>query len=264
MNNCNVGKDCGNRHFKPVKLYESLTLHKGWGVKAGQDIKSGDFIIEYVGEVIDDEEEERRLNEYYKSNEKSFYIMQSDTDTYIDARNKGNISRFINHSCEPNCIFQKWLSSDGYHMYLFALKDINKGEELTYDYHFFTKEKTICHCGSTKCRGYLGSNLRSEYLKDNNIIIEEKVKGNGKRGKKSTKKHHRRNKKEESPKTINLNLDTDSGSSCINSPSSSSLSCEEIIGGEKVKEVENERIEEKISKNEDINSKEEVLITNEE
>lgn len=228
-------------------------------MKAGQDVKSGDFIIEYVGEVIDDEEEEKRLKQYYENNEKSFYIMQSDSDTYIDARNKGNISRFINHSCEPNCIFQKWLSNDGYHMYLFALKDISKGEEFTYDYHFFTKEKTICHCGSVKCRGYLGSNLRSEYLKDNNIVVEEKEKGDGKRGRKPTKKHHH-TKKVRSPKTIKSKLENESENSFLNSPSSSSVSCEDMITVEKVKDSGSEEICNKNENNEvKIGDKEEII-----
>lgn len=48
--------------------------------------------------------------------------------------------------------------------------------QITYDYKFTTKEKTVCNCGSSNCRGYLGCNLKDEYLKDNNIIKKKKEK----------------------------------------------------------------------------------------
>ena len=73
----------------------------------------------------------------------------------------GNECRFVNHSCEPNCEMQKWTVNGHYRMALFALKDIQPDEELTYDYNFSLfnpHEGQICKCGSAKCRGVIGEN----------------------------------------------------------------------------------------------------------
>ena len=63
--------------------------------------------MEYVGEVLDYREFRRRSKQYSRSNLKHFYFMALNADEVIDATQKGNISRFINHSCDPNCETQK-------------------------------------------------------------------------------------------------------------------------------------------------------------
>ncbi|CAB9523077.1 36 and H4 lysine-20 specific [Seminavis robusta] len=74
---------------------------------------------------------------------------------YVDARETANMARFINHSCDPNCIL--WRFNVGGYMRdgIFALRDIQPGEFLSYDYHFDTKQgdKFVCRCGSKNCRG---------------------------------------------------------------------------------------------------------------
>ena len=60
-------------------------------------------MIEYVGEIIDTQECQRRLDEQEKAGTASFYILSIASDLYIDARVKANAARFINHSCDPNC-----------------------------------------------------------------------------------------------------------------------------------------------------------------
>ena len=64
-------------------------------------------MIEYVGEVLDPREFARRTKEYAKENLEHFYFMALKADSIIDATQRGNCSRFINHSCEPNCETQK-------------------------------------------------------------------------------------------------------------------------------------------------------------
>jgi [histone H3]-lysine36 N-trimethyltransferase len=64
-------------------------------------------VIEYVGEVLDPREFNRRTMEYAKDNHEHFYFMALNSDAIIDATRRGNCSRFINHSCEPNCETQK-------------------------------------------------------------------------------------------------------------------------------------------------------------
>lgn len=79
---------------------------KGWGIKALEKIHKGDFIIEYVGEVIDADELEIRMRKY--KNDRHFYFLTLVGSECIDASRKGNWARFINHSCNPNCVTQKW------------------------------------------------------------------------------------------------------------------------------------------------------------
>ena len=67
----------------------------------------GEFIMEYVGEVVDPKDFRRRAKEYSKDKNKHYYFMALKSDQIIDATMKGNISRFINHSCDPNSETQK-------------------------------------------------------------------------------------------------------------------------------------------------------------
>ena len=82
---------------------------KGFALKAAEVIQAGEFVMEYVGEVIDDAQCEARLLDYkHSTGEKHIYLMELNRDVVIDASRKGNNSRFINHSCDPNCVTQKW------------------------------------------------------------------------------------------------------------------------------------------------------------
>jgi len=70
-------------------------------------LNRGTFIMEYVGEVLDPKEFRRRAKDYAKDKNRHYYFMALKSDAIIDATMKGNISRFINHSCEPNAETQK-------------------------------------------------------------------------------------------------------------------------------------------------------------
>ncbi|ESO90323.1 hypothetical protein LOTGIDRAFT_123404, partial [Lottia gigantea] len=76
----------------------------------------------------------------------------------IDAGPKGNLSRFMNHSCQPNCETQKWMVNGDVRVGLFALNDISAGSELTFNYNLecLGNEKTVCACGAFNCSGFLG------------------------------------------------------------------------------------------------------------
>jgi hypothetical protein len=67
----------------------------------------------------------------------------------------GNNSRFINHSCDPNCELQLWLVKGRMHIGIVSLRDIEPDEPLSYDYQFDTNESNVfkCYCGTAKCRG---------------------------------------------------------------------------------------------------------------
>ena len=129
----------------------------GRGVYARQDIPRGTRLIEYTGERIGNREADRRSDlEEKKSRHHTFLFILSNRTT-IDASVGGNVSRYINHSCDPNCV--AWI--EGQHIWIDAERDIREGEELSYDYEYeFDPEYTIedlemyaCHCGSPKCRG---------------------------------------------------------------------------------------------------------------
>ena len=118
----------------------------------------GEFILEYVGEVVSEREFKTRMATRY-ANDTHHYCLHLDGGLVIDGHRMGGDGRFVNHSCEPNCEMQKWSVHGLPRMALFALRDINAGEELTYDYNFALfnpSEGQECRCGSDACRGVIG------------------------------------------------------------------------------------------------------------
>ncbi|XP_068662721.1 histone-lysine N-methyltransferase ASHH3 isoform X2 [Aristolochia californica] len=158
---CKCGISCLNKSFqnRPIKKMKLVKTEKcGYGLLADEDIKQGEFVIEYVGEVIDDKTCEERLWDMKHRGETNFYLCEINRDMVIDATYKGNKSRYINHSCQPNTEMQKWRIDGETRIGIFSTRDIKKGEDLTYDYRFvqFGADQD-CHCGALGCRRKLGS-----------------------------------------------------------------------------------------------------------
>ncbi|KAL4434986.1 hypothetical protein ABPG74_017742 [Tetrahymena malaccensis] len=158
---CRCGDLCQNRRFQKHQdacVYPLPTKGKGWGLCAGQFIPKGTFIIQYTGEVFDINSNEgiKRCKDYSRST--CTYLMKIDKNEVIDPTYKGNLARFINHSCDPNCITQKWHVLGEICIGIFSIKDIQEDEELTFDYQFdsFKTPLTKCLCQTAKCKGYLG------------------------------------------------------------------------------------------------------------
>jgi SET domain-containing protein len=86
------------------------------------------------------------------------YIISLDGLEFIDATRKGSVARFINHSCEPNCMARKCRISGEVRIGLFALKDITAGTELSCNYNFLGHRggKIRCQCGAPSCSGFQG------------------------------------------------------------------------------------------------------------
>ncbi|OOG37257.1 SET domain-containing protein [Polaromonas sp. A23] len=130
----------------------------GKGVFAVQDLAEGETLIEYIGEVVTWKEALRRHPHDPKDPNHTFYF-HMDEDHVIDAKYGGNSSRWINHSCNPNCEADE----QGGRVYIKALRNIKAGEELFYDYGLiidakYTKKLKAeypCWCGATDCRGTL-------------------------------------------------------------------------------------------------------------
>jgi uncharacterized protein len=130
----------------------------GKGVYALRDIADGETVIEYVGEIISWAEAQRRHPHDPKDPNHTFYF-HVDADRVIDALHGGNASRWINHSCDPNCFADE---EDG-RIFIRAQRNIRAGEELNYDYGLVIDERYTpklkaeypCWCNAKDCRGTL-------------------------------------------------------------------------------------------------------------
>lgn len=186
---CACGPDCPNRVVErgrqiPLQIFRTKT--RGWGVRSTVDIKKGQFVDKYMGEIITSAEADRRRGDSHKAESKDVYLFAldkfSDQDSpderlrgpslEVDGEHMSGPTRFVNHSCDPNMrIFARVGDHADKHLHdlaLFAVRDINRGEELTFDYVDGVededndaldpekqKDMTKCLCGSQKCRGYL-------------------------------------------------------------------------------------------------------------
>ncbi|XP_063242582.1 histone-lysine N-methyltransferase SUV39H2 [Bacillus rossius redtenbacheri] len=143
---CKCKGSCPNRvvqNGRKTKLAIFRTRNGcGWGVKALQSIKTGTFVCEYVGEVISNEEAERRGKVYdVEGRTYLFDLDYNDTEQVpytVDAAVYGNVSHFINHSCNPNlAVFAVWincLDPNLPKLALFSTRHIKEGDEITFDY----------------------------------------------------------------------------------------------------------------------------------
>ncbi|GJU65379.1 histone-lysine N-methyltransferase ASHH3 [Tanacetum coccineum] len=174
--NCKCDSSCLNKpfHQRPVKKMNVVQTEKcGSGVVAEEDIMRGEFVIEYVGEVIDDKTCEERLWRMKRQGETNFYLCEINRDMVIDATYKGNKSRYINHSCSPNTEMQKWRIDGETRIGIFATRNIKMGEHLTYDYQFvqFGADQD-CHCGAVGCRRKLGVKPNKSKLSSSDAALK--------------------------------------------------------------------------------------------
>ena len=117
------------------------------GLFATTDIPQGTYIIEYLGEKITKDESARRLANY------NTYIFHLNYHYDIDGETLANTARYINHSCDPNCAVETTTET----IWIVALRDIQAGEELSFNYGYDAREyeKFPCHCGARNCCGYI-------------------------------------------------------------------------------------------------------------
>ncbi|KAG8541865.1 hypothetical protein GDO81_006759 [Engystomops pustulosus] len=156
---CSCWRNCRNRVVQnglKVRLQLFRTKNMGWGVRSLQEIPMGTFVCEYVGELISDSEADVREDDTYL-----FDLDNKDGEVYcIDARFYGNISRFINHLCEPNLlpvrVFMSHQDLRFPRIAFFSSRQIRAGEQIGFDYgdrFWDIKGKVFsCRCGSPKCK----------------------------------------------------------------------------------------------------------------
>ena len=114
--------------------------------------------MQYYGEVFHAESEIGLQRQEIYKNSTCTYMMRTENGEIIDPTYSGNIARFINHSCDPNCVTRKWTVMKETAIGIFSRKDIQEDEELSFDYQFdaFKTPFQKCYCGSSNCKGYLG------------------------------------------------------------------------------------------------------------
>ena len=190
--NCNCGPYCKSRLVQkgrkvPLTIFKTKT--RGWGVCCDEDLIQGEFIDTYLGEAITNQEADQREGRGGKDKASYLYSLDkfvgddddltAETCYVVDGQYMGGPTRFINHSCEPNC--RQYTVSYNKHdlrvydLAFFAYEDIPAGTELTFDYMDKDEEevedilrkreaaandpenldKKPCNCGARKCRGYL-------------------------------------------------------------------------------------------------------------
>ena len=152
--------------MKFYKIKKSNINNKG--LYAAKNIKSGKIIINYKGKIITKKETD--TNPKY-DNDKAIYLFNLNNRYDVDGDFEYNTARLINHSCNPNCE----VNGKGLKLWIFALRNIKKGEELSYDYGFaYDKDykQFVCKCGSKNCVGYIvreGSRWRIKKTRSTSI-----------------------------------------------------------------------------------------------
>ncbi|KAJ2286988.1 histone methyltransferase set1 [Coemansia sp. RSA 355] len=138
------------------RLRFSKSAIHDWGLFASEPIFQGEFVIEYIGERIRSQLADLREEQYEREGIGSSYLFRVDEEIVVDATKCGNVARFINHCCEPNCTARTIVADGTKRIVIYASQDIHVGEEVTYDYKFPAEEVKIpCLCGAANCRGYL-------------------------------------------------------------------------------------------------------------
>lgn len=142
--------------FRGAKLKFGKSSIHDWGLFALEPVAADEMVIEYVGQVVRPVLADLRETQYEAVGIGSSYLFRVDLEYIIDATKCGNLARFINHSCNPNC-YARVITIEGQKkIVIYSKQPIAPGEEITYDYKFpIEEDKIICLCGSSQCRGTL-------------------------------------------------------------------------------------------------------------
>ncbi|XP_041642937.1 histone-lysine N-methyltransferase SETD1B-A-like [Cheilinus undulatus] len=142
--------------FRKKRIRFSRSHIHEWGLFAMEPIAADEMVIEYVGQIIRQVIADMREQKYEEEGIGSSYLFRVDQDTIIDATKCGNLARFINHSCNPNC-YAKIITVDSEKkIVIYSRQPISVDEEITYDYKFPIEDTKIpCLCGADSCRGSL-------------------------------------------------------------------------------------------------------------
>lgn len=178
MGDCGCGPDCRNQRFQKRQYAQVAVIKtdkKGFGLRAETDLEPHQLIFEYVGEVVGEAQFRRRMRQYDEEGIKHFYFMSLNKGEFVDATKRGNLGRFCNHSCNPNCYVDKWVVGEKLRMGIFAERAVQAGEELVFNYNVdrYGADPQPCYCGEPNCTGFIGGRTQTERAtKLSNATIE--------------------------------------------------------------------------------------------
>uniref|UniRef100_A0A1B6CMU8 Histone-lysine N-methyltransferase n=1 Tax=Clastoptera arizonana TaxID=38151 RepID=A0A1B6CMU8_9HEMI len=138
-------------------VYLARSKIQGLGLYAARDLEKHTMVIEYIGEIIRTELAEIREKQYEAKN-RGIYMFRLDEERVVDATLSGGLARYINHSCNPNCVAETVEVERDQRIIIFAKRRISRGEELAYDYKFDIEDdqhKIPCMCGAPNCRKWM-------------------------------------------------------------------------------------------------------------
>ncbi|XP_063909689.1 histone-lysine N-methyltransferase 2C-like isoform X2 [Zophobas morio] len=138
-------------------VYLARSKIQGLGLYAARDLEKHTMVIEYIGEIIRTELAETREKKYEAKN-RGIYMFRLDEERVVDATLCGGLARYINHSCNPNCVAETVEVDRDCRIIIFAKRRIQRGEELAYDYKFDIEDdqhKISCMCGAPNCRKWM-------------------------------------------------------------------------------------------------------------
>lgn len=140
---------------KKLLKFGKSAIHD-WGLFAMEPIAADEMVIEYVGQMVRPSVADLRESKYEAVGIGSSYLFRIDLEHIIDATKCGNLARFINHSCNPNCYAKVITIESQKKIVIYSKQPIGVNEEITYDYKFpIEDEKIPCLCGAATCRGTL-------------------------------------------------------------------------------------------------------------
>lgn len=181
--NCSAGPKCLNQRFEKCiyrKVQAKPVESKGWGLITLEFIPSGAFIIEYLGELIDSYEFNRRFKQMNDEKAVNFYFLGVEKGLYIDSSKHGNESRFINHSCEPNCEAERWIVKGQTRVGIFAIIDIPRVSRSFFYDAFFNTQMIFNHFHRTQSWHLImvGKMLTAYAIVERKRVVDELVENN--------------------------------------------------------------------------------------
>ncbi|XP_065562403.1 histone-lysine N-methyltransferase SETD1-like [Artemia franciscana] len=142
--------------FRKKRLKFGKSSIHDWGLFAMEPIAADEMVIEYVGQRVRPLMADLREQHYEETGIGSSYLFRIDLESIIDATKCGNLARFINHSCNPNCYARIITIDNQKKIVIYSKQQIAVNEEITYDYKFpYEENKIRCLCGAPNCRGTL-------------------------------------------------------------------------------------------------------------
>jgi len=164
-------KDSAEYFVSKPKKIEVICNNGGFGLRVCEDCRMGAFIIEYVGKLVTKQDVDKM------DDERKSYVMEVKKNSYIDASRLGGLGRFVNHSCEPNCVIKPWVDKGVMRLGIFAIRELIEYEEITFDHKWESRESgksTKCERGDQNCRGIIEyDGVRTNQYTNHDAITDE-------------------------------------------------------------------------------------------